>query len=263
MKRILITGAGSGIGKAAAIKLSKRGHFVYATTHTERQSEELNRLAKKYTLPLISFKLDVLNSEDREKICGLKLDVLINNAALGDSGSASEVSVDRYRKTFETNVFSSLELTQLALRDMIKRGKGRVIFISSLAGRITVPFLSPYTSTKFALEGIASSLRAEMKKLKKAKIQVGIIEPGAYYTGFNQKNISKQFTWMYEDSYFKGMVKKLEKEQYRYFKLVEEKSLDSIVVQYVRAVEDKKLKFRYVRPKSQGAFIQLQRIFGK
>lgn len=263
MKNVLITGAGSGIGRASAIALSLRGHKVYATTHTTEQARTLNQFAKKHKLPLRSFKLDLLSSIDRKKVMLLNIDVLINNAAIGDSGSVAEINVDRYRKTFEVNVFSHIELTQVVLKKMIKRGTGRIIFISSLAGRITIPFLSPYTSTKFAIEAIANSLRDEMKQLDIANIDVSIISPGAYHTGFNQRNISKQFEWMPYKSYFKHKVKSLYKKQFRYFNMVESKSLKSIVNQYIKAVEDIDLKDRYTAPCLQGNIIQLQRILGK
>lgn len=263
MKRILITGAGTGIGRASAIALSKRGHYVYATTHTEEQAKALNNLAKKKNLSLKSFKLDILSPKDRLLVDPLKIDVLINNAAIGDSGSVSEIDVDRYRRTFETNVFSNIELTQRVLKNMISNGSGRIIFISSLAGRITIPFLSPYTATKFAIEAIATSLRKEMQELDKANIEVTIIEPGAYHTGFNQKNISKQFTWMKDKSYFKGKIKQLAFKQYKYFQLTELKSIRTIVKQYINAVEDKNLKDRYIAPCYQGTLIQIKRILGK
>lgn len=112
---------------------------------------------------------------------------MINNAAIGDSGSASEVSIDKYKTVFETNVFSALELTQAVFDNMIKKNEGRIIFLSSLSGRIAIPFLSPYTSSKFALEAIVSSLKEEIKELSDCNINIILIEPGAYKTGFNQK----------------------------------------------------------------------------
>ena len=223
----------------------------------------MNSIAQKENLNIKSIKLDIHSEKDRDLVKNLDIDVLINNAGIGDSGSVSEVDVDRYRNTFETNVFSAIELTQAVLRNMIKRGSGRVIFVSSLIGRITVPFLSPYTATKFALEAVGMSLRDEMKALKDKNIEVALIEPGAYHTGFNQKNVMKQFVWMKKDSYFKDQVDKLEKKQLKYFEKIEMKSTKSIVEQYVKAVEDKKAKERYIAPCYQGAFIQFQRIIGK
>ncbi|QAA32637.1 SDR family NAD(P)-dependent oxidoreductase [Clostridium manihotivorum] len=263
MKKILITGCGSGLGREAAFALAHRGHYVYATTHTEEQANKINTLNKKYNLPLEGFKLDILNSEDRLKIANLEIDVLINNAAIGNSGSVAEIDTNSYRDTFETNVFCPIELTQIALKQMIHRRKGRIIFVSSLAGRSPIPFLSPYCATKFALEAIAPSLNEELKGLKNVDIPVILIEPGSYATGFNQKNIAKQFNWMKINSYFKDTLLSLERKQYMYFKLTESSNFDSIIDKYIKAVEDNHPRERYISPSSQGAFIKFKNIFMK
>ncbi|EJO5347099.1 SDR family NAD(P)-dependent oxidoreductase [Clostridium botulinum] len=265
MSKILITGAGSGLGKASSIALAKRGHKVYATTHRKSQAENLKEIALKENISenIESFKLDITLEEDRNIVKDLDIDALINNAAIGDSGSASEVSIDKYRNVFETNVFSALELTQIVFNNMLRKNEGRIIFLSSLSGRITIPFLSPYTSSKFALEAIASSLKEEIKELDNCNINIILIEPGAYKTGFNQRNIDKQFVWMKKKSYFKDKLSKLKKKQHNYFQLIEHKSLDSIVNEYINAVEDKSPKFRYKAPLIQSTFTQAQRILGK
>lgn len=121
MKKILITGCGSSLGREAAIALASRGYYVYATTHTEEQADKLNILNQKYNLPLEIFKLDLLRRDDRVKVMNIRIDILINNAAIGDSGSVAEIDINSYRNTFETNVFCPLELTQLALKQMIPR----------------------------------------------------------------------------------------------------------------------------------------------
>jgi len=258
VKKILITGCGSGLGREAAIALASRGYYVYATTHTEEQADKLNILNQKYNLPLESFKLDLLRRDDRVKVMNIRIDILINNAAIGDSGSVAEIDINSYRNTFETNVFCPLELTQLVLKQMIPRKEGRIIFLSSLAGRSPIPFLSPYCSTKFSLEAIVPSLNEELKELKGVNIPVILIEPGSYATGFNQKNIAKQFNWMKIDSYFKNSIKSLEKKQYAYFKLTESTNIDSIIDKYIKAVEDKHPKERYEAPASQGTFIKIK-----
>ena len=263
MKKILITGCGSGLGREASFALANRGHYVYATTHTEEQANIINTLNKKYNLPLESFKLDILQGNDRLKVTNLEIDILINNAAIGNSGSLAEIDISAYRDTFETNVFCPIELTQLVLKQMIFRRKGRIIFVSSLAGRSPIPFLSPYCATKFALEAIGPSLNEEHKELKDVNIPVILIEPGSYTTGFNQKNISKQFNWMKINSYFKHNLRSLERKQYRYFKLTESTNFDSIIDKYIKAVEDKYPKERYISPSSQGAFIKFKNIFIK
>lgn len=177
-KTILITGAGTGLGKETSIELAKRGHKVYATVRYENEIEDLLSIAKSNNLRLEAFKLDVLKKQDREKILNYDIDCLICNAAIGDSGSVADIDVNRFREVFETNVFCNIETVQIALKKMIDDKKqGRVIFLSSLAGRIPFAFLAPYCSSKFAIEGFATCLRKEMKKLKRANIEVGIIEP--------------------------------------------------------------------------------------
>lgn len=261
-KTVVITGAGSGLGREAAIVLAKRGHKVIATTEYEKQSKELNILAEDRNINLEAFKLDIRLEEDRNKLSEIDFDILINNAAIGDSGSISDISVDRIENVFETNVFSNIKITQIALKKMIENKRGRIIFLSSLAGRISMPFLGPYCSSKFAIEGFASSLRKEMKKLDDTNIQIGIIEPGAFATGFNKENNEKKYEWMYKDSYFKYKWKDIKEKETRYWNFIENKNFDCIINKYIRAVEDRKVKFRYTAPKAQAIFIQVQRIFG-
>ena len=262
MKNILITGAGSGLGKMAAIRLAKRGHHVYATTHYENEANTLNEYAKKNNINLESFKLDILLEEDRLKTLKYDIDVLINNAAIGDSGSISEINVDRIENVFETNVFSNIKLTQLVLKNMIKKGNGRVIFLSSLAGKISIPFLAPYASSKFAIEGFVEALRMELKLLKSSKIDIILIEPGAYATGFNKENNDKKYTWMYEESYFKNRLPQLQEKETKIWNFIESKNFNRIVSKYVKAVESKHPKFRYTAPVSQSVLTQIGRIFG-
>ncbi|NBT93281.1 MAG: SDR family NAD(P)-dependent oxidoreductase, partial [Betaproteobacteria bacterium] len=161
-KTILITGAGTGIGRDAALALAARGHEVLATTVDAAQAAALQQLAAQRGLRLQSFKLDITDAADRALLDAHAIDVLVNNAALGESGSLAEVDMDRVRRVFEVNLFSTLALTQVALRGMIDRQRGTVVFISSIAGRVPFPFLMPYSMTKFALSAAAAGLRAEM-----------------------------------------------------------------------------------------------------
>lgn len=264
MKNVFITGAGSGLGREAAIALSRRGHKVIATTQYENQVEPLQKMAEDDSLNLEVFKLDILREEEREKILNYDVDVFIMNSAIGDSGSVSDIDIDRIKNVFETNVFCNLRTVQLALRKMIDvKNNGRIIFISSLVGRITMPFLSPYCASKFALEGFASSLRKEMKKLPNSKIEIGIIEFGAYATGFNKENNEKKYEWMYENSYFKTKVKEIRKKETLLWNFLEVKPFKSAIKKYIKVVETKKLKERYTTIWWQALAIQFMRIIGK
>lgn len=259
-KTILITGAGTGIGRDTAKELLARGHKVFATTYSEAEAIALQaELGDKAHV----FKLDITNPKDRERIIDLDLDVLINNAAQNASGSLAEVDINIVRRLFEVNVFSSLELTQVAIRSMIPRGGGTVIFISSIAGRIPMPFLMPYSMTKFAVSAAAAGLRDEMQTLGKG-IQVAVVEPGPFRTGFNQQMSDSRFEWMEKGSLFsKRQIEQMKAESDRTLRWAEAKSTNSIVRKIVAAAEARKPRLRYVAPWMFAVLVRLMRILGK
>jgi len=260
-KTILITGAGSGIGRDSAFALAARGHRVLATTLDEEQAVALRADCAGRGLKLEVFQLDITSAHDRGKILPLELDVLINNAAIGESGSLAEVDVDRIRRAFEVNVFATLELTQLALRGMIARRRGTVLLVSSIAGRMPMPFLMPYSMTKFALSAAGAGLRAELDQLG-ANVHVALIEPGAIHTGFNQAMTARKYEWMNKQSYFHAQARQMQAKEARVFGLLEARDTRSIVAQIVRASEARRPKLRYVAPWAQGVLVRLARIFG-
>lgn len=263
-KTVFITGAGSGLGYNASICLARRGHKVIATTQYDNQVTNLNNIAKNENLNMIVFKLDILNPKDRLLILNYDIDVLICNAAIGDSGSVSDIDINRIERVFNTNIFCSLALVQLALKPMINKNKhGRIIFLSSLAGRIPFAFLSPYCASKSAIETFATCLRKEMKSLKTAKIEVALIEPGAYATGFNKENNEKKYNWMYQNSYFSNQAYKIKNNEKKLWNFLEVKNFNSIIKQYIKAVEDTRLKNRYYAPWWQVFGVQLRKNFRK
>lgn len=205
--------------------------------------------------------LDITQPGDRERLRTIPLDVLINNAAIGDSGSLAEVDVDRIRKTFEVNVFATLALTQVALAGMIERQRGTVLFISSIAGRIPMPFLMPYGMTKFALSAAAAALRAEMDELGR-NVQVAVIEPGAIHTGFNQAMTDRKYEWMERQSYFSDRTAAMRAKEHGVFSRVEATSTRSVVAQIIKAAEARRPRLRYVAPWLHGAVVRWLRILG-
>ncbi|MDD2628179.1 MAG: SDR family NAD(P)-dependent oxidoreductase [Clostridia bacterium] len=253
---------GSGLGKEAAIALAKRGHKVYATVHYEEEIEKLSNYAKENNLDMEVFKLDILLEEDRNLVLNYDIDTFIANAAIGDSGSVAEIRIDRIKNVFETNVFANIELSQLVIKRMIEKGiYGKLIFLSSLVGRVSIPFLSPYCASKSALEAFIESLKYELEILPGSKIQVCLIEPGAYATGFNKINYEKKYTWMNSKSYFKDNYDELKKYEDKIWEKIELKDYDNIIDKYVKAVEDEKPKFRYTAPKGQALAVEIARIF--
>jgi short-subunit dehydrogenase len=258
-KTILITGAGTGIGRDSAIYLISKGHNVIATTQF---AEQVSNLKNELGPTARVFKLDITVKEDREKILEYNIDVLINNAAEGQSGSVAEVDLNIVRNSFEVNVFSQLELTQLIIPKMIEKGGGTIVFISSVAGRIPLPFMMPYSMTKFALSAAAAALREEMKVLDKG-VKVSIVEPGPYRTGFNQRLSESRFKWMKQKSLFsKQQIEKLKADTNKQFEFIELKSTKTIVNKIVKASESDNPSLRYVAPWWIALSVRLARIFG-
>lgn len=261
-KSILITGAGTGIGKDAAFELVKRGHFVMATTETKEQANALRLEAERLNARLEIFKLDITKAADRELVKSREIDVLICNAGIGESGSIAEIDIDKIRYNFEVNVFSNFELSQPVLKNMFAKNSGTVIFISSLAGRIAMPFLGPYCMTKFALSSGAETMRTEIHRVRK-NVHISLVEPGGYHTGFNQRNMAKKYEWMDESSLFYPIMDQIKKEEARSFKVTESKSNKSIMSKIVKASEAKKPRLRYSAPAWQAFGVWFLRVLGK
>ncbi|MER5932433.1 SDR family oxidoreductase [Streptomyces sp. NPDC002054] len=196
MKKILITGAGTGLGRGTVIGLARAGHQVIATTEIWSQVTELRKHIGELGLQdrVTVDKLDVLDARDIAAVSGWDFDTFVSNAAIGDCGPLAEIPVELVRRTFETNVFANLELTQRVIRTWVDAGAaGRVVIVSSMGGMLTAFGLGPYCATKHALEAIAATLRDE---LAPTGITVQTINPGAYLTGFNDRIADTAFRWL-------------------------------------------------------------------
>lgn len=255
MARVLITGCRGGIALDAAKRLAQKGYIVYATVHRNESIEPTMEAFLSHGLDVHVFKLDILDEQDRQRAKDLSIDVLINNAAIGDSGPLADISIDRIRNTFETNLFATLRLTQLVMEKMIARQTGRILFVGSMAGLIPMPYLAPYNMTKFGLEGLVYALRQEVKPFN---IDVVMINPGSYYTGFNQKNMMKKYDWMNVNRYSSAYLEKIKKEE-RMLERIELKSTKSIAKQIVKAVQSKHPRKRYAAPLWQWAGVPILR----
>ncbi|MEL7158887.1 MAG: SDR family NAD(P)-dependent oxidoreductase [Actinomycetota bacterium] len=179
MTTILLTGAGSGFGRGAAISLARAGHRVIAGTLTTDQADELNQLGIER---LEGRKLDITDADDLAAASELDVEVLLNNAGRGQLGPVADVPMDLVRQVFEVNVFGTMQITQAVVPAMKERGRGRIIVVSSIAGLFSGPLSGPYAMTKHALEAMTASLRAELAPYG---IEVCKLNPGPYATGFN------------------------------------------------------------------------------
>lgn len=188
-KTILITGAGSGFGKAAAIELASRGHDVIATTETQQQADALAAEQPAIT----TMKLDITDADDVAKAATLGVEVLINNAGVGVLGPMATVPMDKVRLSFEVNVLGMVAMSQAVIPGMRDRGSGRIINVSSIAGVLASPLGSPYCMTKHAVEAFTKSLRGE---LAPHGIDVTKVNPGPYNTGFNDRMVNNIPTYI-------------------------------------------------------------------
>lgn len=257
--KVLITGAASGIGFEVAKKLFLKGHDVIITTHTVKQA---NLLRKKVSKKIKVMKLDITKESDRNKVKNLDIDVLINHAGIGMGGSISEIPMEKVRENFEVNVFSSFELMQIVLKQMINKNKGKIFITSSLLGLVPMKFLGVYSATKSSIISLTTALRSELKLINK-NISISLIEPGAYHTGFNQVMLENKYSWMEKKSYFKDNLFEIRERENKIFNFIEKKNLDSITNKIVEAVESEKPKFIIRAPLLQVIGIKLYSFFTK
>jgi NAD(P)-dependent dehydrogenase (short-subunit alcohol dehydrogenase family) len=178
-KRVLVTGASSGIGRAAALELAARGHQVFLAA---RRAEELDRVARKGTgmtpIPMDVTDAASIRAAERhvgELTAGYGLDVLVNAAGYALMGPVEGLSDEAVKHQFETNVFGLLAVTRAFLPQMRQRHAGRVINVSSVLGRVAFPGMGAYSATKYALEALSDALRMELASFD---VQVVVIEPG-------------------------------------------------------------------------------------
>ncbi len=203
-KVVLITGASSGMGKAAALIFARKGHAVYAAARrVDAMRDELTAEG------IVPVALDVTKPEDNERVVDLimeaegHIDVLVNNAGFGLYGSVEDVPIDDARYQFEVNLFGLADLTQRVLPHMRAQSSGRIINTSSMGGKIFTPLGAWYHATKHALEGWSDCLRIETAPFG---IQVVVIEPGGVKTEFADV-VGKQLQRYYGDSAYDDQMK--------------------------------------------------------
>ena len=186
-KVALVTGSSSGIGLETVLSLARDGYHTFASMRNTGKAGELEYAAKKENLSIKVIELDV--DKEESIVSAIKkvvadrgrLDVLVNNAGYGQFGCTEDVSVDDFRKQFETNFFSVVKIIQEVAPIMRKQKSGNIINISSIAGRIGLPGSPAYISSKFALEGLGECLRYELGQFG---IKTTLIEPGVIKTNF-------------------------------------------------------------------------------
>ena len=197
LKKVLITGAGSGFGQEVAVRLAERGFDVVAGVEIYSQVQTLKRQASARGVSLRVEKLDVTNDGDRAKALDWNIEILVNNAGAGEGGSTLDIPGSNIRNSFEVNVTGPLLLTQGIAKQMVKRGEGRIIWVSSREGLNVNPFTGLYSAAKHAIEAIAESMKDELQEFK---IEVATMNPGPFLTGFNDRIFNTWESWTDEPS---------------------------------------------------------------
>lgn len=178
---VLITGCSSGIGEATARAFLAAGHRVYATARDVGSLQGLQAAGAQVARLDVLDEASMVQVVERIKAEAGGIDILINNAGYSESGAIEELPMAAIRRQFETNVFGLIRLTQLVLPGMRQRRAGRILNISSVGGKITLPLLGIYNASKYALESVSDALRMEVADFG---IDVVLIEPGGVATRF-------------------------------------------------------------------------------
>ena len=193
----VVTGSSTGVGYETSLALARNGFHTYATMRKlDGKSKQIIDIAKNENLPLDVIQLDVDNDKSVldavNKIVSEneKLDVVVNNAGFALFGAFEENSMEEIRTQFETNFFGAVRVMQSVIPTMRKQRSGKIVNISSVAGRISLPLTSAYDATKHALEGLSESIQYELEQFG---IKIIVIEPGAIGSNFmtNSKMAAK------------------------------------------------------------------------
>jgi NAD(P)-dependent dehydrogenase (short-subunit alcohol dehydrogenase family) len=192
LKKVLITGAGTGFGHEAAMRLAEKGFDVIAAVEIYAQVQTMKRQAKERGVTLQVEKLDVTNDGDRRKALDWGVEILVNNAGVGEGGSTVDIPASNIRHQFEVNVTGPLLLTQPIAKQMIKRGAGRIVWVSSREGLNVNPFTGIYSASKHAVEAIAETMADELQEYN---IEVATVNPGPFLTGFNDRMFQTWESW--------------------------------------------------------------------
>ena len=203
-KSILITGAGSGFGKGAAIGMARNGHDIIATAHVSSQVMPLRKEVAALGLSdrIRVERLDLDDPYDIKQALKWDIDILWNNAGMGEAGPVWEIPVDLVRRNYEVNVFLPLVLSQGVVQRWVREGKApgkKVVFTSSMGGLFTPANWGTYVSTKHALEAFAEAMQQELAAYG---VKVQTINPGAFYTGYNETMADNPFRWLEDEVNF-------------------------------------------------------------
>ena len=257
-KTALITGASTGIGRAAAILLNEKGYTVYAGARRTERMKDLEQMG------IHTFALDVTNEDsmtagiaailEKEK----SVDILVNNAGYGSYGAIEDVPIEEGKHQFEVNLFGMARMIQLVLPGMRKNHYGKIVNISSMGGKIWTPLGGWYHASKFAVEGFSDCLRLETQQFG---IDVVLVEPGGVkseWADISAEHIEKYSGNTAYASMAHGYVKTMKK-NYDGDKMSSPEEIASLVL---KAISAEKPKTRYLYGFMAKPMVRLKGILG-
>lgn len=251
--RVLITGAGTGIGRACALYLADEGFHIISAG---RREEPLIALEKDKPGAIIGVTMDVTDNASVEAAIAKisPVDHLVNNAGVSVMGPIEAIGTDEWRRQFEVNVFGVATVTRAVLPQMRQRGAGRIVNIGSVTGRVVPPFMGCYGASKHAVEGLTDALRREVAG---QGIHVSLVRPGFVNTNFGeqeQESLKKHSHFAYDEA-----LSRFAKWHHDSGHKV---APDPVVVAQAveKALTDPKPKTRYACPAQARRFLFLRRI---
>ena len=257
---VLVTGCSSGIGRAIAEELLRQGRTVWATA---RRPETLADLAAK------GAHVTALDVTDDASMSAAVAEVeaahgavgtLVNNAGFGEYGAVEEVAMAKVRAMFETNVFGLARMCQLVLPGMRAAGRGRIVNLSSMCGRMTFPLGGYYHATKYAVEALTDALRVEVKPFG---VQVVVVEPGVTRSGFEETISASGALASHDDSPYAAMraaVAKGNRAAYSNPRL--SASAESVAQTLVKVIEADRPRTRYLLTPAARAMVTARAVGG-
>jgi NAD(P)-dependent dehydrogenase (short-subunit alcohol dehydrogenase family) len=247
----VVTGSSSGIGLAASLALAKNGYVTYATMRNLAKQDSIQSVAEKEHLPVRTVQLDVTDENSvKNAIQSIlsesgRIDLLVNNAGYGMTGAFEDIGMDEIKSLYETNVFGVIRVTQAVLPIMRKQGSGRIINISSGAGRIGYHGGSAYVSSKFALEGLSESMAFEVEQFG---IKTVLVEPGFIRTNFAE-NIVTAKKAQDPNSPYSQMMMQMKSSSHRRRMIENAPDADLVASVIVEAATAKEPNLRYLAGK--------------
>ncbi len=209
----LVTGASSGIGRATALLFAQTGYRVFATVRSDAGDASLRSAVG--ALPIEILRLDLADEGAASRVVqevlrrAGRIDVLVNNAGYAKLGAVEDLPRADLRHQFEVNVFAAIQLCREVMPTMRSQHQGRIVNVSSLAGKVSVPLMGAYCASKFALEAFSDALRAEVKP---AGIRLALVEPVPVATNFNHLARNESHVILRSPSVFAAVYHRMRQE---------------------------------------------------